>query len=93
VVVKLALTENVSLVGFDARLNPGCTDKIEKQINLCMLKNIEKMKRKSIQIKSSWLRPELYTFGVPIGIVVDLGLKLVNTNIEKSNVKTIHTRT
>lgn len=29
-IVKNALTVNRSLVGFDARLNPGCTEKIEK---------------------------------------------------------------
>ena len=29
-VVKLALMENTSIIGFDARLNPGCTEKIER---------------------------------------------------------------
>lgn len=41
-IVKLALMENTSLIGFDARLNPGCNEKVERQISLCMLKNIER---------------------------------------------------
>ena len=41
-IVKLALMENTSIIGFDARLNPGCSEKLERQLSLCMLKNIEK---------------------------------------------------
>ena len=29
-IIKMALMENTSLIGFDARLNPGCTEKVEK---------------------------------------------------------------
>ena len=29
-IVKLALMENTSLIGFDARLNPGCNEKVER---------------------------------------------------------------
>ena len=42
-IIKLALIENNSIVAFDARCNPGCTQKVQKQLALCMLKNIEKM--------------------------------------------------
>jgi len=28
--VKLALLENNSILAFDARLNPGCTEKVER---------------------------------------------------------------
>ena len=41
-IIKLALMENNSIVAFDARLNPGCSEKVERQLALCMLKNIEK---------------------------------------------------
>ena len=49
-IVKLALMENNSIVAFDARLNPGCTEKVERQLALCMLKNIEKLKAKGITL-------------------------------------------
>ena len=29
-ITKMALMENTSLIGFDARLNPGCTEKVER---------------------------------------------------------------
>ena len=29
-IIKMALMENTSLIGFDARLNPGCTEKVER---------------------------------------------------------------
>ena len=29
-IIKLALMENNSIVAFDARLNPGCTEKVER---------------------------------------------------------------
>ena len=43
-IIKLALIDNNTIVAFDARLNPGCTEKLQRQLALCMLKNIEKMK-------------------------------------------------
>lgn len=55
--VKLALLENTSIVGFDARLNPGCTEKIQRQFALVMLKNIETMRAKDIPINEEWLEP------------------------------------
>jgi hypothetical protein len=30
VIIKLALLENTSIIAFDARLNPGCTEKIQR---------------------------------------------------------------
>lgn len=47
-IIKLALVESSSIVAFDARLNPGCTDQVQKQLGLCMLKNIERMQQKGI---------------------------------------------
>ena len=29
-IIKLALLENTSVIAFDARLNPGCTEKIQR---------------------------------------------------------------
>lgn len=42
--------ENSSMIAFDARLNPGCSEKVERQLALCMLKNIEKSKEKGLEI-------------------------------------------
>ena len=47
-IIKQALMENSSIVAFDARLNPGVTEKVERQLALCMLKNIEKIKEKGL---------------------------------------------
>lgn len=77
-IVKLALMENSSLIGFDARLNPGCTEKIERQLALCMLKNIEKQQSKGLEINPKYLHPELYSFGIPMAITKGLGLRHVN---------------
>ena len=49
-IVKLALMDNTSLIGLDARLNPGCSEKLERQISLCMLKNIERSISKGLEI-------------------------------------------
>ena len=54
--------ENSSMIAFDARLNPGCSEKIERQFALCMLKNIEKNKEKGIWINPEYLIPDLYSF-------------------------------
>ena len=64
-IVKLALMDNTSLIGFDARLNPGCNEKLERQISLCMLKNIERSISKGLEINEKFLKPHLYSFGVP----------------------------
>lgn len=74
-IVKLALLENNSVVAFDARLNPGSTDKVQRQLALCMLKNIEKMKLKNIAIRDEWIRWELVSVGVPPTILRNLGLR------------------
>lgn len=63
------------MIAFDARLNPGCSEKIERQFALCMLKNIEKNKEKGIWINPEYLKPELYSFQIPNSIVKGLGLK------------------
>lgn len=47
-IIKLSLMENNSIIAFDARLNPGCSEKVERQLALCMLKNIEKTKEKGL---------------------------------------------
>ena len=73
-IIKLALMENSSIVAFDARLNPGCSEKVERQLALCMLKNIEKTKEKGLPISPEFLKPELYSFHIPSHILKGLGL-------------------
>lgn len=78
-VIKLSLTENSSLVAFDARGNPGCNEKSRKQIALCLLKNIEQMKKKNIEIREEWIKQECLTFKIPTRILEGLGIQRVNT--------------
>ena len=60
VIIKLGLLENTSIIAFDARLNPGCTEKIQRQFALVMLKNIERLRAKGTPIQPEWLIPDLY---------------------------------
>ena len=73
--IKLALIDNNSILGFDARLNPGSTEKTERQLALCMLKNIEKMQQKDLPINENWLKWDLISHGIPPAILKSLGLK------------------
>ena len=66
--------ENSSIVAFDARLNPGCSEKVERQLALCMLKNIEKVKEKGLTVNPEFLKPDLYSFQIPAHILRGLGL-------------------
>ena len=72
--LKLALLENNSILAFDARLNPGTSEKVERQLALCMLKNIEKMRQKELDINPEFLKPELYSYNIPRHILKGLGL-------------------
>jgi len=58
----LGLIPNNTVLTFDARLNPGFTDKIYKNFALVMLKNIERMKKQGIVIKDEWINPDLYAY-------------------------------
>ena len=73
-IIKMALIDNPSIVAFDARLNPGCSEKVERQLSLCMLKNIEKVKEQGLQINPEFLKPDLYSFHIPQHILKGLGL-------------------
>jgi hypothetical protein len=69
------MLENETVIGFDARLNPGCTEMIQRQFALVMLKNIEIMRAKGLTIKKEWLNPELYAYQIPPAILKGLGLR------------------
>ena len=83
-ILKMGLMENSSVIGFDARLNPGTTEKIEKQFSLCMLKNIEKQQSKGLDINPKFIRPELYSFQIPMAFTRGLGLRHANEKKRKS---------
>jgi len=74
-ILKEGLMENNSIVGFDARLNPGTSEKMERQLALIMLKNIEKQQSKGLEINRKFLHPVLYSFGIPMAITLELGLR------------------
>ena len=74
-IIKLSLAENNTLVAFDARMNKGTNDKILHQIALCLCKNLEKAKVKGIDIPKEFIRPELYSKGIPLNILHGIGLK------------------
>jgi hypothetical protein len=40
-----------------------------------MLKNIEKMQQKGLPINKNWLKWDLFSVGIPPGILKSLGLK------------------
>jgi hypothetical protein len=65
VLVKYGLKENTSLVNVDILGNPGCNQKTRKQIALCLLKNLEIIKRSGIELKEEWIKPENLTFKIP----------------------------
>ncbi len=74
--MKLGLMENQTVISFDARLNPGCNPKIRRQLALCMLKNIEKIRARGLTIKKELLVPELYSYQIPPAILKGLGLRI-----------------
>ena len=73
-ILKNAFMENNSIMAFDIRLNPGCSEKVQRQFALCMLKNIEKVKQKGIEINPNHLKPELYSYDIPAYILKALKL-------------------
>lgn len=85
--IKLSLTENRSLICFDARYNPGCKEKARKQIALCLLRNLEQMKKKRVDIKQEWIRPEVLTFKIPNRILQGLGIERADTTFNESSLE------
>lgn len=83
VLIKQALIDNTSIVAFDARLNPGCTDKISRQLSLCMLKNIEKMQNKGLAIKPEWIKYDLVSHGIPDEILRQLHIRNPKENSKR----------
>lgn len=77
-IVKLALIPNSDILVFDARSNPGYTDKNRRQLALVMLKNIEKKRLLGVEIKKEHLVPDLYSYGVDTEILARLRLKDAN---------------
>jgi len=71
----MSLAENSSIVAFDARMNPGSSEKVMHQISLCLLKNIEKARTKGILLKPEWIRPDLYSVRIPLNILHGIGLR------------------
>jgi hypothetical protein len=49
------------MIGFDARFNPGTSNKILKKIALCMLKNMSIMQKKKQTIKHEWIKDHIIT--------------------------------
>ena len=83
------------MVLLDVRLNPGCTPKLLKNFSLGMLKNIEILKDRGINIQKKWLVPEIYGYKIPLAILKGLGLRSIGEKEEtptsprrKSSVKT-----
>ena len=74
ILIKLGLKENTSLVNVDIIGNPGCNEKTRKQIALCLLKNLELIRRSGIEIKDEWIKPENLAFKIPQRILDTLGI-------------------
>lgn len=54
--------QNSSVLNFDARLNSGFTEKLKKQMAIVLLKNIEKMRARGLDVKKDFLVPEIYSY-------------------------------
>ena len=50
---------------FVATKNPGLTDKLKKQIALCLLKNIDGLKKNGVEVKDEWIKHENMSFKIP----------------------------
>ena len=72
--IKYGLKENTSLVNVDILANPGCNEKVRKQIALCLLKNLEAMRRQGVEIRDEWIKPENLSFKIPQKILDTLGI-------------------
>jgi hypothetical protein len=93
--VKYALKENATLISLDITNSPGCTEKLRKQVALCLLKNIDQMNRSGIEVKSEWIRPDILTFKIPNRIIEALGIaklaeKRKSTSKNRGNVSGIN---
>lgn len=76
--VKVGMMQNESILQIDLRINPGCTEKLQSQLALVMLKNIEKLRDKGVKIKKALLVPELYSYKVPLVVLKQLQLKTIS---------------
>lgn len=56
-IVKEGLLVNESVLCFDARLNPGCSERVQRQLALMSVKNIERMRANKLSIRKEWLVP------------------------------------
>lgn len=87
-IVKKGLLENSTLLCFDARINPGFTEKIQHQFALVTLKNIERMRAKGVGIKKDWIVPELYSYRVPPAILKTLALRAPGERVSRRTART-----
>lgn len=85
--IKHALLNNVSLINLDVRVNPGATEKMRKQIALCLLRNIERLRAQSVNIRKDWLCKEIYSFMVPPAVLHGLKLKVPSVIRERLHTK------
>ena len=53
-----------------------------------MLKNIEKVKEKGIPIRPEFLRPDLYSFQIPLHILKGLGLPIPGERLRRNASRT-----
>jgi hypothetical protein len=72
--VNHSLQENTTLTTFEVQGNPGLSDKLRKQIALCLLKNIDCQRTLGIDLKPHWIRKESLMFKIPKRILNEIGL-------------------
>lgn len=75
-IIKEGLMENSTLLNFDARLNPGFTETIHRQMALVTLKNIERARSQGFSINKEWIVPQIYQFKTPLLVLKQLNLKM-----------------
>lgn len=74
VLVKQSLTENRSIVCLSLWKNPGFSEKLRRQVALCLLRNIEACRQSGVELKDEWIKPENLTIKVPQRIMEQLGI-------------------
>jgi hypothetical protein len=74
-VIKLGLLQNIALLKFECRLNPGYTQKVKHNNAIVMIKNIQNLRIKNLPVDESILDPSLYAYDIDHEILSKLGLK------------------
>jgi hypothetical protein len=78
------LKQNKTLTNFDLRENVGYTTKVKKLVALCLLRNLDRLKKSGLQTHKSWINPQVL---LPVETAISLAMdpRMIETaNIENT---------